>query len=654
MKRRSWCILNVAAVVFLIGHGDPAILRGQDTPPDPPDQAEVPERGVARLSVINGDVSVRRGDSGDWVAAVANAPLMVEDRVSTNAGSRAEVQFDAGNVIRIGANAEIRLARLEYGHFGIQVAHGTVTFRVLRDLHAQVELDTPPVSIRPSHVGIYRVYVKEDGQTEITVRAGDVEIYTPRGVEQLQAGQTMLVRGNPSDPEFRIVPAIANDEWDRWNAQRDREFQNSSSARYVPEGVYGTEELDNSGRWVDIPQYGEVWTPSVAPDWAPYHYGRWVWEDWYGWTWVSYDPWGWAPHHYGRWFYSAPYGWCWYPGAIGRHYWSPALVAFFGFGGGGVGIGFGFGNIGWVPLAPFEPFHPWWGRGFYGSYRNGSYFNRGVNVTNVNITNIYRNARVTNGVASVRAADFQQGRFTGISRLSGNQIHDAGLVRGQLPVAPGRGALRYGTRDAAFVPHSSNNIRFFSRTPAAAVQRVPLAEQQRAIQQYSRQPASLSTRSGSPNAAGNGGWRRIESPPAKNGGMRAQSVTPQTSGRSYPPADRSSGWQRFGEPRMAPVTGSTTPRSTFNGWGSSSGRAQEPQSYRPYASAPPARPSYSQPQAIRIAPPVVRERSAPRSEAHSSAPRSQGGGGSRPSYGGGGGGSPRGSSGGGSHGGGRR
>ena len=30
------------------------------------------ERGVARISVINGDVSVRRGDSGDLIAAAIN------------------------------------------------------------------------------------------------------------------------------------------------------------------------------------------------------------------------------------------------------------------------------------------------------------------------------------------------------------------------------------------------------------------------------------------------------------------------------------------------------------------------------------------------------------------------------------------------------
>ena len=44
-----------------------------------------------------------------------------------------------------------------------------------------------------------------------------------------------------------------------------------------------------------------------------------------------------------------------------------------------MGFGFGFGNIGWVPLAPYEMFHPWWGRGYYGG------FNRGMNITNVNI-----------------------------------------------------------------------------------------------------------------------------------------------------------------------------------------------------------------------------------------------------------------------------
>src|ERR1022692_2211741 len=207
-----------------------------------------PERGVARISIVNGEVSVRRGDSGDWVAAVVNAPLMVEDRVSTGAKSRAEVQFDSSNLIRVGANAEIRLAELGINHYHLQVAHGTVTFRVLRESQAQVEIDTPTVSVKPSHIGVYRIYVQGDGQTEITVRLGAADVSTPRGVEQLQAGQTMLARGDPADPEFRIVPAIALDEWDGWNEQRDREMLNSLSYSNVPHDMAGAEDLDNHGQ----------------------------------------------------------------------------------------------------------------------------------------------------------------------------------------------------------------------------------------------------------------------------------------------------------------------------------------------------------------------------------------------------------------------
>src|SRR5215467_4862021 len=75
------------------------------------------KRGVARISLINGDVSVRRGDSGEWIAGVINAPLLTDDSVATGPNSRAEIQFDASNILRLGANAELRLSQLEYGRY---------------------------------------------------------------------------------------------------------------------------------------------------------------------------------------------------------------------------------------------------------------------------------------------------------------------------------------------------------------------------------------------------------------------------------------------------------------------------------------------------------------------------------------------------------
>ena len=88
------------ASVLMLG-----VARGQAPSPAPPapggeasvndNSADTPNRAVARISIINGVVSVRRGDSGEAVAAALNAPLTSTDRLLTGEGSRAEIQFDS-------------------------------------------------------------------------------------------------------------------------------------------------------------------------------------------------------------------------------------------------------------------------------------------------------------------------------------------------------------------------------------------------------------------------------------------------------------------------------------------------------------------------------------------------------------------------------
>src|SRR5436309_8568413 len=84
--------------------------------------ADDSERGVARISLINGDVSIERGDSGERTAAGVNAPLVVEDRVLTGPASRAEIQFDYANLVRLGSDAEVRLSELGGTRYQLQVA----------------------------------------------------------------------------------------------------------------------------------------------------------------------------------------------------------------------------------------------------------------------------------------------------------------------------------------------------------------------------------------------------------------------------------------------------------------------------------------------------------------------------------------------------
>lgn len=107
-------------VLFLFATTGPA-LRAQDQGYDP----EQAKRAVARISLLNGDVSIKRGEA-DVVAAAPNTPLVTEDRIYSGPSSRAEVQFDYANFLRMAGDAEVRLAQVEAGHYVLQLARGTV------------------------------------------------------------------------------------------------------------------------------------------------------------------------------------------------------------------------------------------------------------------------------------------------------------------------------------------------------------------------------------------------------------------------------------------------------------------------------------------------------------------------------------------------
>lgn len=550
-----------------------------------PNAGDAPSHGVARLSYVQGNVGMRHGDQGELSPAAVNVPLVATDRVETGDGGRAEIQFDFNNMIRLAPSTEVRLSQLELNQYQVQIAAGTVAFRVLQDNPGQVEISTPTVSIRPTKAGTYRVSVRSDGITEITVRAGQAEVYGPQGSENLAPGQTMQVRGTPDSPEFQLVAAIPTDDFDRFNQDRDKVMQSTNSYRpgYVPPDVTGGESLDQYGQWQNDPNYGNVWVPNEPPGWAPYQNGQWLDESYYGWTWVGLEPWGWAPYHYGSW-YLGPWGWAWWPGPFGGpHFWRPAMVGFFGWGPGvgiGVGFGFGFGHVGWVPLAPFEVYHPWYGAGAVA----GRY-----SVSNVGVMNAYRNARVTNAISSVDTNEFGRGMINGsnMARPSGAELTRASAVRGALNVPPSAASRRVtgSAVNPRGMPQTASNMRFSSRSAIASGR----------------------------GASANTGWHSMNGYNA-NGAARGNSGI--AGGANNAARGGLGGEARGGE---------------------AASRGAAPGSNYRYAT-PQNRGSSQQP--LRMNPPIVRERSAPSgggAQRSAPAPRSSGGGGGSRGGGGGGG-----------------
>ena len=407
--------------------------------------------GVARLSVLSGEVDVKRADSGSTFAAAINAPVSPGDYLSTLDDSRAEVEFDYGAALRVAPDTQLRFTRLDPQNHQLQLAQGTVEVRVFRGLHSHPEVDTPSATIHPDTSGAYRVTVTDDGNTLVTVRSGQADVATAAATQTIGPGATLLVTGGADAAQFQTVALVPLDDFDSFNSDRDAYVGRAHDAVYVDEGIVGADDLDGYGHWIDAASYGQVWVPYAQPaGWAPYHDGRWVWEPYYGWTWVAAEPWGWAPYHYGNWFYAAGTGWAWYPGAYAvatPYVYRPAMVAFFSFGGGvGGGFSFSFGDVGWVPIAPFEPFHPWWGFGGGGGWGYGhttivsnttivNNYNT-TYVNNGNITKIYQNASAPGGAVAVSGANFSHGTFTHVQPVSVNELQNAQPVHGVVPVVP--------------------------------------------------------------------------------------------------------------------------------------------------------------------------------------------------------------------------
>ena len=419
--------------------------------------------GVARISDLTGNVDVRRADSGETFAASLNAPVAAGDQLGTGDGARAEIELSYGALVRVAPDTQIRFTRLDGRRACVQLARGTVELSLPDAPGARPEIDTPAVTVVPGEGGRYRITVGNDGSTEVTARSGLADAIAPDDAEIALPGSTLLVAGQGAAARFTAVAAEEDDDFDRWSDSRDTQFDDgdagSPGAAYAGDGMLGADALDQYGTWTDVASYGDVWVPTDQPaGWAPYRYGRWLWAPYYGWTWIGSERWGWAPYHYGRWFYASGRGWCWAPGARTGIVYQPGLVTFLSFGELPGGI------IGWLPLAPNEPLHPWWGAA-YRSHGAAVVDSVTIDEYRTDISKRYRNALAPSATSTISGSDFRAGNFERVRAATAPQLARVAPVTGILPIVPPTGASFQNERRAV-----ENAVRLSYPYPAHAVQ----------------------------------------------------------------------------------------------------------------------------------------------------------------------------------------
>jgi hypothetical protein len=629
------------------GDGGPVTADAGDVDDQASPEAQDPPSRVARLSFLEGSVSMQPGGSGDWGAAAQNRPVTIGDKLWVDKDARAELQAGEAS-IHIGAMTALSFLNLDQNITQIRLAEGSINFRV-RELREgdTYEVDTPNAAFTVRQAGAFRIDVNENGDgTLVSVIRGEGEVVAGGKNYNIRPGD--LAEFNGTDTvEYHTERAPEPDDLDQWAAQRDRREENSVSAKYVGRDMVGYSDLDNNGSWNDEEGYGHVWYPNeVGPGWAPYSNGYWSTVGPWGYTWIGYEPWGFAPYHYGRWHYfGSRWGWC--PGPIGFYpVYGPAFVGFLGGGGFGFGVGFG---VGWFPLGFGEIYHPWY------HYHAGGAYIRNINIHNTYIRNVnnitsrnyhanYAYAHNTRAVTTTTHNGFVNGQAVnrGASHVTEASLRGAG-VNNHISATPGRTSYVGAANARANVARPSvatqNRAVVARSAPAAGASHLPVRTLGPSTGGRTTYVGNQSARNGGGNSAVNNSRSQQLSnnrpPSAQNNG--------RTNGPYNNNAQNSQGASRnnnYNRPPSANSNGSYNQGSqNYNGNGGSRSY-NAPQQQRGYSS-----PSQgSAPGRSSSAP--SRGYSAP---SRSSYPHggSSGGGGSR----GGGGGSPHGG-GGSSHGGG--
>lgn len=184
--------LNASLLVLLLTLFSLTITARAADDDDEPDDYDLKAR-VVRISLITGEVTLKRNGNQDWERARLNYPLVEGDTVATDKESRMEIQVDARNFVRLAPGSALRIVTLRDEGVALSLLEGTVVVRLVKFDRSReyFEVDAPRTTMAPEKTGLYRVDVPREGRVRLTVRGGgNARIYSDTSGFALRDGRS--------------------------------------------------------------------------------------------------------------------------------------------------------------------------------------------------------------------------------------------------------------------------------------------------------------------------------------------------------------------------------------------------------------------------------------------------------------------------------
>lgn len=289
---------------------------------------------IVRLSYLEGNVQLDRGDGNGYIRAFLNMPLIEGASVWIAADARAEIEFEDGSTARLAPNTIVVFTELRLRSDGsrlssLTLSDGVAYFSVKHDRDDMFRVFAGDRELTLEKTSTFRVVhsARQDPfDLRVAVFKGELRFIQPDGQRvAVKKNETLTLDLGEADNRYFLARGIVEEAHDYWDRERDED--RVVLARKQAQSVYYS-DLRRYGSFITVSHHGELWRPyGVSYNWNPFASGAWVYYRGYGYIFVSDHLWGWTPYRYGAWVHVPSYGWCWRPAGMYRPgYWNPHPV----------------------------------------------------------------------------------------------------------------------------------------------------------------------------------------------------------------------------------------------------------------------------------------------------------------------------------------